>query len=221
MEELNEMVRKDFIIGFHRTHAEDFVKGVIVNGFRPDLDSTYGIGWYFNYNKVDWFGSTYLANKYGHYVFQCKVPAKGILMWDTEPAKIVYGENFSIPKQIRMICPEAFEKIPWAEWPGKIFTRKEVVHYKERGFSSGLAIDFFNHFHNEPWYYKKIKGMLYTGSKDRHSFVVYQFQDVQFLSVKKDDGVTQGPWQGIAKEALKLALENDIKEIKNARAGQY
>lgn len=224
------MVRKDFLIGFHRTKAEDFVKGVILNGFKPDLNSTYGAGWYFNYNKVDWLGSNtyqykggslkYLADKYGKYVFQCKIGSKGFIYFDTEPAKIVYGENFSIPKQVKMICPEAFEKVPWAEWPGKVFSRNEIIHYKERGFSSGLAKDFYKFFRNEPWF-KKVKGLLYTGATDRHSFVAYDFHDVQFLSVKKDDGNEESPWMPVAKEAIKLALENNIQGIKNAREGEY
>lgn len=216
---LEEWVKKDYAIVYHRTASEDFVGGVVNKGFSPKPMSRYGPGWYFSYDKNDQFGGT--MNHYGNHVIQCKVNLPGMIIWDKEAAQSVYGDNFPVPRQIKLICPEAFEVAgPWAEWPGKVFVRKELVHYKDRGFTSGLAENFWSYFGKggkNDWFMKKIKGMVYTGAKDRHSMVVYDFSDIQMLSIKKDG--PNEPWVPIGKIGIPLGKSKGIKTAKYGSTG--
>jgi len=181
-----EVEHGGWAILYHRTPAKDLIKSVIEEGFHPSggNGSMYGVGWYFTQTYEMQHDSA--MTQYGEYIVKARVPLHGMLIFDMDKAKMVYGDNFQLHNQIKMLCPEALELFnnDYKLLTQRVFNREDIDYYKTKGHTSGLAECWFDYFSIYNWYYKKIKGLEYYGYQNGYCVVAYDFKDIIPLAIE-------------------------------------
>jgi len=101
---------------------------------------------------------------YGSFIVKCKVKLNGFLIFDEAVAERVYGQNYKIEDQFKILgLPDIYLK----------YTRFEEFS------SDAAARRIYEHvFVKHPDEKKKIRGMVFNGRKDGRVIVAYNPEDV-------------------------------------------
>jgi hypothetical protein len=187
MENLFEQIKKvNNVTVYHRTGASynnnTFILNSIAKNFIPSTGDRYGVGFYSNYNiKSSLDNMSYKTHFYGKIILKAKIESlSDFLILDYKVAKILYGRNYSIIKQLKRIDLDFLnnnEKLIYD------FHRKLEAQYIEESISSEVAYELKD--------LTKVKGFIFTTDNDGNVLFVrknYINELVSFKSFSIDNG---------------------------------
>jgi hypothetical protein len=168
IEILTEKVIGNLAIGYHRTKSLDVINSIVSNGFSPGNGDTYGKGVYMTYDLQSQLNPNML--KYGNYIIRNKINLNKYLIFDTDIAKLVYNNNFSLNDQLKLLQynPSQIKKI--------MDIANNVYEYKadiaQPVYTADIAqpiSELINKFTN---------GLVFTGRQDGKVIVAYNILSI-------------------------------------------
>lgn len=185
---------KEFQYAYHRTN-ENNVTSIARNGFVPGGGDMYGRGWYMCYDLDSQLNPN--MTFYGDAVIRAELFPRGLLIFDYNVAKKVYGSDYSLVEQAKEQgiwaseeeMPQAFRQmsvvleksfkepkfsaaIAANAWMGGINPHKvALTSYADKGWR-GNPNSFLDPSRGTPKN-KKITSIMFTGNHDGNVVVVY------------------------------------------------
>ena len=161
---------------FHRTRSMEDIQSMINGGYQPRqtrFSSMYGPGLYTVYELESTTNPNSSTIHYGDYVVKFK--AKDLskyLIFESQIAKIIHGENWRIKDQIKNVLKIQMPNQYW-DWD-----RTQMA--SEREFTSDAALSFCKG--QKPWEHK-CEGIIYRGRRDGYCLLAYApYKELQFLA---------------------------------------
>ena len=185
---------KEFQYAYHRTNEKN-VSSIARSGFIPGSGDMYGRGWYMCYDlesqlqpKMAWYGEA---------VIKSEIFSKGLLIFDYNVSKRVYGSNYSLVDQaiaqgiwkteeemplmfiqMSQVLSETFHQPKFSAaiaanaWMAGLNPRKVgLTSYSDKGWR-GNPNSFLDPSKGTPKN-KKITSIMFTGNHDGNVVVVY------------------------------------------------
>lgn len=186
---INEEVYGGLSTVFHRTGGYEDIEAIQKSGFRSGESSMYGRGIYTTYSLKSQLNAA-MGDNYGEYIIKSKINNNRILFLDTEQAKKVYGENYSLVDQLKIINPalEISKKIQ------KISNRL----LKNPKYTSDYALEILE----DKSVKKSIYGISFTGKQDGQVLVVYKPELITPMSFNSTmdewDELDSNKWENIS-----------------------
>lgn len=191
---LNESITAGSIIVYHRTRDYLYEK-ILNNGFLTGSNGHYGPGVYTTYDL-----EAQLDNRmkvlYGSVIIESTINSlNGFLILDSDIAKTVYGTNYSIEKQLRIILGGIWDNYK---------NDSEFIEIIKQNvkFSSEIFLDIYK---NYPNLLKKLIGVVYTGKSDGRCLVAFNPKVLKPIRLSNDDGNT---WTNILNKNLYIDNKN-------------
>ena len=103
-----EVISPTAIIGWHRTHSQDFIESLKARGFTPSMGSLYGPGLYATYELKSSLRPN--MSGYGDYIIKYKINPTDFLIFDASVAKTVYGNKWKLEDQLAKIENKDFSQ---------------------------------------------------------------------------------------------------------------
>jgi len=161
---------------FHRTRSMEDIQSMINGGYQPRqtrFSSMYGPGLYTVYELESTTNPNSSTIHYGDYVVKFK--AKDLskyLIFESQIAKIIHGENWRIKDQIKNVL-----KI---QMPNQYWDWDRTQRASEQEFTSDAALSFCKG--QKPWEHK-CEGIIYRGRRDGYCLLAYApYKELQFLA---------------------------------------
>ena len=185
---------KEFQYAYHRTKEEN-VSSIARNGFTPGWGDMYGRGWYMCYDLDSQLNPN--MTHYGDAVIRSELFPKGLLIFDYNVAKKVYGSDYSLVEQAKeqkiwaseeemppmfiqmsRVLEESFKNPKFSaaiaanSWMGGVNPFKVgLTSYADKGWR-GNPNSFLDSSKGTPKN-KKITSIMFTGNHDGNVVVVY------------------------------------------------
>ncbi len=95
---------QNYAVCYHRTERSDLVNILKTSGFKVSGENgtMYGAGWYMTYEERSQ-RNDHMASTFGPYIIKSRVSLNGFVIFDEEIAKEVYGKDYDLPDQVRII----------------------------------------------------------------------------------------------------------------------
>jgi len=103
LQPFREKVYGNLALTYHRTESVDIAKGILEKGFIPGAGAMYGEGLYTTYDLESQLGGK--MDHYGDVIVKFKVALHKFLIFDYDIAKIVYGKDYTLSDQVKIIDP--------------------------------------------------------------------------------------------------------------------
>jgi len=190
---LNEEITSGSVIVYHRTgkNGQSPVEGIQSDGYRIRNGAAYGHGVYTTYDLESQLNN-YMRTSYGSIIIENKVLSLNkFLIFDYDVAKRVYGNNYPLEKQLRIILGKDFDEYRNNDNFKNIIERLQVVKY-----SSEVVQSLYRDF---PEIFSKLKGIIFTGGSDGKVLVSYDRKNVEPIRYSTDDGKT---WKNIINKSV-------------------
>ena len=97
MEKLGEAFKGRLEYAYHRTN-ENNIPSIVKDGFIPGYGDMYGKGWYMCYDLESQLRSTMCS--YGNGVIKTQIFDKGVLIFDYNVSKEIYGSKYTLVDQL-------------------------------------------------------------------------------------------------------------------------
>jgi hypothetical protein len=129
-----KILSKNYAICYHRTNSPGIISILKDQAFYPGGagGAMYGPGFYFTYEEEAQWNDH--MEQFGKYMVKARVPLHGILIFDEDVAKQVYGKDWDIPDQVRLIAnPKQKVQTGMASTSGsKLFWKKNYDDFDRK-----------------------------------------------------------------------------------------
>ena len=210
---LNEQITSGSVTVYHRTslfpksflYSLSPIKGNVIDkitkeGYRTSAGNYYGLGVYTTYDIYSQLSENML--QYGPIIIENKILSlDGYLIFDYDVAKKIYGKNYTLDNQLRLILGK-----DWNEFKND----EEIIGLIDElptTFSSNISEKFY-YLAKDTKIFTKIKGMVFTGREDGRVLVCYDKKNIEPIRYTEDDGRT---WKNLFNKEIYNRTKNSPK----------
>ena len=222
---INEDITSGSAIVYHRTSEKEIIDLIKQNGFVKGELGRWGRGFYSCY---------YLKNqlhpnmrKYGNYLIECKIISLDkFLIIDYDIAKKVYGKNYRIKDQIRLLTGKNWSQFKDDQYIQNIdffydeegdieeFKKKYgklIPDFDEKIISKGKNSSYLLGYLYENYIsiIGEANGVVFSGRNDGNVLVAFNDSNVKPLRYSEDNGET---WKSLLTKNI-YNKNKDIKEL--------
>jgi hypothetical protein len=182
---LVEKVIGNIAIGYHRTKSIQKLNGIKDKGLLIGARGMYGPGVYLTYD-FEHQQDSYMLEMYGQFIVKCKVNLQNFLIFDEDVAKQVYGINYSLVNQLKLLGAHNPKKVydDIINFYEKITFENSKKEQYTSDIANAFALLFFRRVIDgvgadvKISFSKNLKGIVFTGRKDGNVIVAYDQQVV-------------------------------------------
>ena len=213
---INEQITSGSVTVYHRTtkmpksyspfyydiHSKPLIDKLKANGYKTNIGNLYGYGIYTTYDFESQL--TEYMDTYGPIVIENKILSlDGYLIFDYDIAKKIYGKNYTLDNQLKLIVGKDCKDFLKSEEYLNVIT--ELQNKKYTSVSAKIFIDSVI----KTKIFHKIKGIIFTGENDGRVLVCYDKKNIEPIKYTEDDGKT---WINIIDKSIYSRSKNFEKK---------